>query len=306
MADVLKEDDDVKDNDKEKLVIIEEEPDSEDDSADDERVSARSDDNDDEREAIRERRRQEKQDRKERREKAITRDKVELDFLRKRNDDLERRISAQEQRAFQSDLNGIDNQIAKARQEAELAERVIAKAIESGNGSDVTQAMRYRDQAMAKAQQLAFAKQNAENRPAPQPALDDMALQHAREFIKENPWYDAQGRDEASAIVLAIDNALSKDGYDPHTEEYWDELRTRSARRLPERFGKETAPPARSPRGGPTISSGRDNSSANTHKEFFMNKERKQALMDAGVWDDPVLREKYARRYAEYDKNNRT
>ena len=305
MADVLKEDDDVKDNDKEKLVIIEEEPDSEDDSADDERVSARSDDNDDEREAIRERRRQEKQDRKERREKAITRDKVELDFLRKRNDDLERRISAQEQRAFQSDLNGIDNQIAKARQEAELAERVIAKAIESSNGSDVTQAMRYRDQAMAKAQQLTFEKQNAQNRPAPQPALDDMALQHAKEFIKENPWYDAQGRDEASAIVLAIDNALSKDGYDPHTEEYWDELRTRSARRLPERFGKEPAPRARSPRGGPTISSGRDNSSVNTHKEFFMNKDRKQALMDAGVWDDPVLREKYARRYAEYDKLNK-
>jgi len=306
MADVLKEDDDVKDNDKEKLVIIEEEPDSEDDNADDERVSARSDDNDDEREAIRERRRQEKQDRKERRGKAITRDKVELDFLRKRNDDLERRIYAQEQRAFQSDLNGIDNQIVKARQEAELAERVIAKAIESGNGSDVTQAMRYRDQAMAKAQHLAFEKQNAQNRPAPQSTLDDQALQHAREFIKENPWYDAQGRDEESAIVLAIDNALSKDGYNPHTEEYWDELRTRSARRLPERFGKERAPPARSPRGGPAISSGRDNSSANTHKEFFINDKRKQALIDAGVWDDPVLREKYARRYIEYDKNNRT
>tara|TARA_R110000764_G_scaffold89892_1_gene171815 strand:+ start:1910 stop:2056 length:147 start_codon:yes stop_codon:yes gene_type:complete len=37
-------------------------------------------------------------DRKERRETAIKRDKTELDFLRNRNDDLEKRISNQEQR----------------------------------------------------------------------------------------------------------------------------------------------------------------------------------------------------------------
>ena len=31
----------------------------------------------------------------------------------------------------------------------------------------------------------------------------------------------------------------------------------------------------------------------------------KQALIEAGVWDDSVLRAKYIKRYAEYDKNNR-
>ena len=53
----------------------------------------------DERESIRERRRKEKQERKQRRDTAIKRDKVELNFLRKRNEDLERRISAQEQKS---------------------------------------------------------------------------------------------------------------------------------------------------------------------------------------------------------------
>ena len=299
MADVLKEDDDVKDNDNEKLVIIDEEQESE-----DERVLSSSDNNDSEREAIRERRRLEKRERKDRVGKAITRDKIELDFLRKRNDDLERRVSAQEQRAYQTDLNGIDAQIAKSRQEVNLAERVIAKAIESNNGSDVTQAMRYRDQAMARAQQLSFVKQNAENRPAPQPAVDDIAMHHAREFIKDHPWYDAQGRDEESAIVLAVDAALAKDGISPQTEEYWDELRARAAKRLPERFGKQQSQ-SRSPRGGPAISSGRDNGSSGTYTEFSISSERKKALVEAGVWDDPVLREKYAKRYREYDKNNR-
>jgi len=299
MADVLKEDDDVKDNDKEKIVIIDEEQESEDD-----RVLSSSDNNDSEREAIRERRRLEKRERKDRVGKAITRDKVELDFLRKRNDDLERRVSAQEQRAFQSDLNGIDAQIAKSRQEVNLAERVIAKAIESNNGSDVTQAMRYRDQAMARAQQLSFVKQNAENRPAPQPAVDDVAMHYAREFIKDHPWYDAQGRDEESAIVLAVDAALAKDGISPQTEEYWDELRARAAKRLPERFGKQQ-PPSRSPRGGPAISSSRDNGSSGSYTDIVINGDRKKALIEAGVWDDPVLRERYAKRYREYDKNNR-
>ena len=254
MSDVLKENDNPKDDDKEALVIIDEDQESEDNRADDERVSSSSDENDGERAAIRERRRHEKLERKDRRGKAITRDKVELDFLRKRNEDLERRVSAQEQRSRQADLNGIDAQIAKSTQDVDLAERVIAKAIESGNGSDVTQAMRYRDQAIARAQQLGYVKQNAENRPAPQSTLDDTTMQYAREFIKENPWYDAQGGNEESAIVLAIDSTLIKDGFNPQTEEYWDELRARSARRLPERFGKES-PQSRSPRGGPAISS---------------------------------------------------
>jgi hypothetical protein len=305
MSGVLKEDDDdIGGN--EEVVIVESEAGDDDEGGDDRVVATSDDGNDDEREAIRERRRQEKQERKERREGAIKRDKLELDFLRKRNDDLERRISAQEQRTHQSDINGFDAQIQKAVSDAQLAERVIAKAVESGNGNDVTQAMRYRDQALAKVHQLNLAKQQAERRPVQQPKLDDMAMHHATEFLKENPWYDAQGRDEESAIVLAIDNALSKDGYNPQSEEYWDELRNRAARRLPERFGKAPTRSERTPRGGPAVGSGREHAPTSTRKEIHISPERKAALIEAGVWDDPVLRMKYAKRYAEYDRNNRS
>lgn len=307
MGGVLKEDDDdiQVGDDKENVVIVETDEADGDDGGDDRLVSTADDGNDDEREAIRERRRQEKVDRKERREGAIKRDKLELDFLRKRNDDLERRVSAQEQRSHKSDLDGIDAAIQKAASDAQLAERVIAKAVESGNGEDVTQAMRYRDQSMARLQQLNQMKQQAAQRPAPGPQLDDMAMHHAKEFLKENAWYDAQGRDEESAIVLAIDNALSKDGYNPQSEEYWDELRNRAARRLPERFGKPAAAPQRTPRGGPAVGSGREYAPASTRQEIHISADRKAALIEAGVWDDPVLRMKYAKRYLEYDRNNK-
>jgi len=320
MANVMKEDDE---KGGEEIIIVEDKNDltnpdevEDQDEGEDERTASSADDdagdaNTDERDAIRERRRLEKLERKDRRDQAIKRDKLELDFLRKRNDDLERRVTAQEQRAHQADLGTYDSQIASAAKEAEMAERVIAKAVEAGNGKDVAQAMRYRDQAMQKVQQLQFAKQQAaQQRPSGQ-QLDDMTMHYANEFIKANPWYDSQGRDEDSAIVIAIDQSLAKDGYNPQTEEYWDELRKRAARRLPEKFKPERQSnerdtrEERTPRGGPAVGSGREYAPASTRKEIYLSPERKQALIEAGVWDDPVLRMKYAKRYSEYDRANK-
>lgn len=306
MADVLKEDDEAEDD----LVIVEEQPEPEDDEdEDDERVAQSDDDDDesdDEREAIRERRRKEKLERKQRRDEAIKRDKLEMEFLRKRNDDLERRLTAQEQKSFQGDLNALDQQLAQAAKEADMAEKVIAKAVAAGNGDDVTQAMRYRDQALARIQQLQAKKQSAQA-PQAAPKIDDRTLQHAQEFMRDNPWYDLQGRNEDSKIVIAIDQTLMGEGYDPTSPDYWSELRKRAARRLPERFGqaKETKEP-RAPRGGPAVGSGKEHAPTSTRKEVYISPERKQALIDAGVWDDPVLRAKYVKRYAEYDRQNRS
>lgn len=301
MSDTLKEEDPQED-----IVIVEDNSPDDNDFDDAPIARGNEDANDSERDAIRDRRRQEKQDRKQRREEAIKRDKLELDFLRKRNDDLERRVTAQEQRTHSLDLSAFDGAISQAAKEAEMADRVIAKAVAAGNGEDVTQAMRYRDQAIAKIQQLNYQKmQVAQQRPQPQ-QIDDLTLRYAQDFIQENPWYDAQGRDEDSAIVIAIDQALAKDGYNPQTSEYWDELRRRAARRLPDKFNEGRKRSEREPRGGPAVGSGREHAPPSTRKEIYISPERKQALIEAGVWDDPVLRSKYVKRYAEYDKQNRS
>lgn len=302
MADVFHEDDENQNDDE--LIIVDDESLAQEDQEDDERVS-QQDEVDEEREAIRERRRAEKAERKERRETAIKRDKVELDFLRKRNDDLERRLTAQEQRARQGDLNNLDVQIQKTAQEAQMAERVIAKAVEAGNGDDVTQAMRYRDQALQKLNQLNQVKQQAAQVQPRQQQIDDITMSFAKEFLEENTWYDPQGRDEDSAIVLAIDQSLAREGISPQTEEYWDELRSRAAKRLPEKFGRPEKAP-RAARGGPAVGSGREHAPTSTRKEIYVSPERKAALIEAGVWDDPVLRMKYVKRYAEYDRNNKS
>jgi hypothetical protein len=274
-----------------------------DDDDDDDDKSFKSSEDDDGREAIRERRRLEKKERKDRREKAIGRDKIELNFLRQRNDELERRVMAVETHTKQSNLSNIDRQINEAVYEAESAEHIIAKAVEAGNGEDVTKALRYRDQAVAKAQQLAQFKQQQQYQNQQAPGIDKAVQHFASEFMSTNTWYDPQGRDEDSAVVLAIDAKLAEEGFDPRTEEYWDELESRVERRLPEKFNKPKA--VRKPTGGPAIGSSREHAPSSTRKEIYISPERKSAMQEAGVWDDPVLRQRYIKRYAEYDRQNR-
>jgi hypothetical protein len=255
------------------------------------------------REAIRERRRLEKKERKERRDKAIGRDKIELNFLRSRNDELERRIGAVETHTQQTNLSQLDQQIQQAAYEVETSQKIIAKAVEAGNGDDVVQAMQYRDQAMAKMQQLNQHKQQQTQQvQAPrQPQVDSEVAHYAKEFMEEHSWYDPSGKDEDSAIVLAIDNKLAQEGFDPRSEEYWDELHDRIKRRLPEKFKA-----ARKPTGGPAVGSGREHAPTSTRKEIYISPDRKAALIEAGAWDDPVLRQRYIKRYAEYDRANKS
>jgi hypothetical protein len=70
---------------------------------------------------------------------------------------------------------------------------------------------------------------------------------------------------------------------------------------LPEKFK-----PARKPTGGPAVGSGREHAPTSTRKEIYISPERKAALQEAGVWDDPVLRQRYVKKYAEYDRANKS
>lgn len=284
-----------------------------------ERVVKRSDDDegddvDPERKALRERRKQEKLDRKRKKEEAIRRNNLEMEFLRKRNDDLERRINGIETNVTKQTQRDIDSEMERAKREFKMAEEVMAKAAAASNGEDMVRALGYRDAARDRFNELAAIKnQQQDRRPAAQPEVDPVVLRHAQSFISQNEWYDPNGKDEDSAIVLAIDNTLVREGYDPKSKEYWQELRARAAKRLPERFSDEDPPRAngaakngeRVARGGPALGSGRNGAPASTRKEIYISPERKQAMIDAGVWEDPVLRQKMVKRFAQYDRNNR-
>jgi len=287
--------------------------DEDDDHQDDARLS---EDNED-REELRRKRREEKSERAARRKQAIERDKTELNFLRQRNEALEKRMFNVEKTTVANTISSIDDRIADTMAEVKAAERIMSRAIEAGDGEDAAKAMRIRDQAMQKVQQLQFNKhqhsqvaqdlhQQAQQVQVPGPDPDVASF--AQEWVSKNSWYNANGKDEASKIVLAIDQALVDSGYNPKTEEYWQELDKRVARRLPEIKGggndNSQDDDRRGQRRGPPVGSSRDQAPQSSRREVYISPERKQAMTEAGVWDDPVLRQRYLKQYAKWDREN--
>jgi hypothetical protein len=292
--------------------------DHEDDDDDTPEDSRLSEDNED-REELRRKRREEKADRAARRKQAIERDKTELNFLRQRNESLEKRMFQVEKSVVGNTISSIDARIADTIAEVKAAERIIAQAIEAGNGDDAAKAMRIRDQAMQKVQQLQVNKHQQNQvaqdlhqqsqAPAPQQGPDPDVASFAQEWVSKNSWYDPNAKDEASKIVLAIDQSLVESGYNPKTEAYWRELDKRVAKRLPDvkgggNYDDSQDDDRRGQRRGPPVGSSRDQAPQSSRREVYISPERKQAMTDAGVWDDPVLRQRYLKQYAKWDREN--
>ena len=285
---------------------------AEEDDGDDERLADSDDGEEDEkangkRQLTPEEKRAQRQNRKFRRRAAIEHKERELAFLRAENEEFKRRLLSVEKQTSQFNVNAVDQKLSEALNEAQLAERIMAKAIEQGQGEDVTKALQIRDAALERARQLKAAKEEAE-KPIPEakPGKDPRVAAYAQEWIKMNDWYDPSGKDEDSAIVKVIDQRLAAEGYNPATEDYWVELDNRVARRLPHRYGEEAVekPKQAAKRGGPPVGGKREYAPPSTRKEVYISPERKQALIDAGVWDNPELRQRYIKRYAEYDRNS--
>ena len=297
----------------EDLVIVQ------DDDLDQEERRAGHDEDEETEDEKKARRREENKTRRQRQREARDRADRELRFLRKRNEDLERRFSEFEANTEAQMVQGhavqIDQQISKVKSDIELANQVVAEAIEKNDGAAVTEAMTHRDNARDELNRLQYARENLEQaapqqQRAPQP--DARQTAHAQRFVADHDWWDPNGRDADSAAVLAIDLQLAEEAYDPSTKEYWDELRSRVQEQLPHRFddqdgGDDTGEQQQQQRGdarrgkGPKFSSGGRERPLRKN-EVYVSRERREAMEEAGVWDDPVLRARYLKSYQEYDQ----
>ena len=273
--------------------------DEDDEDEGDARLSQSDDDHDEEVSSNRKRR----QKRREIQRRAKEATKQELEFFRQRSTQLEQRLAALESHAVGTNVNSIDGMLNKALADAEMAKRIIAAAVEAGNGADVTEAMELRDAALREAQRLADAKQQLEQtqKQVAQPRVDPTVANYAKEWLSANPWYDPNGRDRDSALTKAIDNELAAEGFNPGTRVYWEELTARVADAI---GGEPTAAKigASTPRRkAPPTGNTREHAPTSTRREIYVTPERKEAMIEAGVWDDPVLRQRYLKAYQAYD-----
>lgn len=213
---------------------------------------------------------------------------------------LEERIARLEGTTIDSRKQDIDEKISAAKRKIADAEIIHARAIEAGNGDDAVEAMRLRDEARDAERFLAAQKQQLD-RPAP-PTIDARAKSLSDSWKSANPWYD--GQSEESLIVNALDNRLAAEGYDPRTEGYWSELTRRAAKRLGAAEVARKTPPADPARKTPPpLGATREHAPPSTRREVYVTPERKQAMQEAGIWDDPAKRARMLRTYADYDRN---
>ena len=200
----------------------------------------------------------------------------------------------------------VDQRLAKALHDVEQAERIIAAATEAGNGQDVVAAMRIRDEARDEAQQLRGAQTQLENmrQQAAQPRVDPAVTAFAEEWMGANPWYKPNGADRDSAMTKAIDSELVREGFSPTTRRYWEELTDRVAAAFGD-AGEADGGGASSPRRrAPPTGNSREHAPLSTRREIYVTPDRKQAMIDAGVWEDPVARNRYLKSYQNYDREN--
>jgi hypothetical protein len=268
---------------------------SEEDDEEDERLAESDEESEEEIRTGRNRRRQRRRD-IHRRAKETAEEKIRL--LEQQNADMLRRLASVEGHALNNNAQTLEERLAKAQRDVQQAEHFIAKATEAGNGDDVVAAMRIRDQAMAETNQLQQARYQFEEarKQSTTPQVDPAVVNYAKEWMQANAWYDPSGRDRDSALTKAIDHEIVQEGYNPATREYWEELTARVADAL-----GEGNPAPKPKRRGPPTGNTREHAPVSTKREIYVTPERKQAMIEAGVWDDATLRQRYLKAYQSYD-----
>jgi hypothetical protein len=289
-----------------------------DDGEDEEEVSARRDSEleqartDQEREAIRERRRNERKNKQQRQREKIDTLSREVEMLRQQNAGLAQKVGGIESATLSQSMAALEQEIQQAQQAATHFSRLAADAVKKADGDTWMQAAEKADTAKRRLAELNALKTNvtqAQTRQQTQAQpLNPEMVRRATSFKDKNSWYGGpQSTDMDSQILTQLDAALIREGWDPTSDAYWQELEARKNKYLPHRAaaggtttnaGGERKPP-RSPVAGAS------NGSAQPGKGTYqLSAERVRAMKEAGLWNDEKKRAAAIDRYRKYDQEH--
>jgi hypothetical protein len=263
-----------------------------------------------EREAIRVARREERKLKKQIQKEKVRESNHLIDSLRRQNDAMAERLAALEKKSVGADLARMDKAIEDAHLKLKFAKIRIAEATDARDGARLAEAQDGWYEARRQVEALEGMKKRATTAPDNQavPKAPDVRMQRkAAVWMERNSWYDPEGKDADSAVAVKIDEILSSEGWDPTTDDYWEELDERLTKYLPHRYNRgqsDRSSNNRTPRNIQT-SSGREASSGTRANEYRLSPDRVRAIKEAGMWDDPTERQKMIRKYVEYDRNQR-
>lgn len=257
---------------------------------------------DQEAEERRERNRKRRTENKERRKEYVESLKRELAARDAVINDLVTRVSSVERTATSSQIVQLDNAISEAEAQYKELQEINRKAIEQANGEVAVAAQDRMFAIRNRYSQLVDIKKNMGRQAAQPTALDPRVKKNGDAWHEKNRWFNPSGDDMDSRIALTIDAQLANEGWSPSTTEFWDELDSRIKKYLPHRSGMGYSEKKTRQSSSP-VSGGRE-STGTAGATYKLSKARVDALMDAGIWDDPVKRADAIKRYQQLDKEN--
>jgi hypothetical protein len=217
------------------------------------------------------------------------------------------RLSVVERKTHSADLARLDSAITDEESRLDYFRRKMQEATDNSDGAAFTKAQeawyesRRKVEAMHGIKNRAVQASTNESSPA-----NPQLIKLAKSWMDRNPWYDPDGKDEDSQIAKVVDDRLAQEGWNPASEEYWEEFDRRLQKRIPNRYTSDHEDePRRKPRSFVTGSSRESSGSRSGGNTFVLEPEQVRAMKDAGLWDDPQKRARMIKRYAEQARNNR-
>lgn len=257
-------------------------------------------------------RKEERQRKKEMRDLAIQKAKLQeqhANRLAAEVEALKAKLAEVDRRTTGTEISAARQQLNEAAMEEQYYRSQRIKARTDNNPEVEAEAEEKLYAARQKKEKLAAAIEQVSktpSRPAPAaPVHDPETVAMARQWHSRNSWYKPNGIDETSRLVKALDEAVASEGYDPKSAAYYSELDKRIAKYLPEKQNTDTTQPSdQRPNKMVVTGSGRESPSAKPN-EFRLSPDRVRAMKDAGAWDDPALRMKMVKQYAAFDRQNK-
>jgi hypothetical protein len=262
---------------------------------------------DSEREKLRESRRLERQNKKHVQRKKFEENAHIISALKRQNDDLATRLANVENRTSGAELARVDKSIDDSQLRVQYAQQKISEALTAQDGDAMVKAQEMLYESKRALEQLSAIKQNMLN-AAKEPQHTNLQVPDARvqknavTWMQKHTWYKPDLSNTDSKIAHAVDVEMHNEGWDPSTEEYWEELDDRLSDRMPYRFNDEPTQPQK--RRSPVTGSGRESVSTEKAGVFKLTPDRVNAMKETGAWFDPKRKAKMVQYYIDYDKQN--
>ncbi len=295
-------------------MVPEGDDDQRDDQGEQEPVSAAQDDQQDDddsdqpddTDAVREARRARRRAKKELVKKTREEKDQKLMLLQRQNQELMERLSTLERKNVSAELARFDKAIEDEAMRMQYAQRKMQEATDASDGQAFIKAQEAWYESRKKLETMQAIKKRANEASNQQTgAVNPEVQRYANDWMKNNEWYDPNGRDTDSRIAKVIDEQLSEEGWDPARKDYWEEFDKRLQNRLPHLYNDSyDEQPRRRPRSVVT-GSGREVSNSRGGNTFVLTPEQVRAIKEAGMWDDPTTRNRMIKRYAAETKKYR-